>query len=104
MRPELLQSRHHNLGQMALAETVGDLDGLVQLAFAQRSRNRRRELPASAVRAPLKAIKRSIMTPMDHADIMNSIMTTIRAGHTHLCPHGARIETDRSLRALPARA
>ena len=31
------------------------------------------------LRAPLKAIQRSIITPMDHADMMNRMMTTQRA-------------------------
>ena len=53
MRPEFLQSGHHNLRQMALAVTVGDLDRFVQLAFAQRAGHRRSELRATACAAPL---------------------------------------------------
>ena len=44
MRPKFLQASHDNLGQMALVVTVGDLDGFVQLAFAQRAGHGRSEL------------------------------------------------------------
>jgi hypothetical protein len=33
MRPKFLQAGDHNLSQMALVVTVGDLDGFIQLAF-----------------------------------------------------------------------
>jgi hypothetical protein len=45
MRPEFLQTSHDHLGQVALAITVGDLDGFVQLAFAQGPGHGRSELP-----------------------------------------------------------
>jgi hypothetical protein len=38
---ELLQTRDDNLRQVALLVTIGNLDGFVELAFAQRAGNRR---------------------------------------------------------------
>ena len=43
VRLEFLQASHDHLRQMALLVTVGDLDGFVQLAFAQRAGDRRCE-------------------------------------------------------------
>ena len=53
------------------------------------------------LRAQLKAIQRSIMTPIDQADMMNSTITTMRAGHAHRCAtwRGGRIH--RLLPRLP---
>src|SRR5215471_10183946 len=52
-----------------------------------------RRAPATAganwrdcLRAALNAIQRSIITPMDHADMMKRIMTTVRAGQ-FICLH-----------------
>ncbi len=43
VRLELLQARHYNLRQMALLVAIGDLDGFIQLAFAQRAGHGRSE-------------------------------------------------------------
>ena len=43
VRTEFLQARNHNLGQVRLLVAVGDLYGLVQLAFAQRAGHGRSE-------------------------------------------------------------
>ena len=45
VRLEFLQTGHHDLRQVALLVTVGDLDRFVQLAFAQRAGHGRSELP-----------------------------------------------------------
>ena len=75
MRLEFLQARHDNLGQVALLVTVGDLDRFIQLAFAQRAGHGRSKA-RDCFLAALYAMKRSIMTPIDHADMMNSRTTT----------------------------
>ena len=51
MSLEFLQTGHDNLGQMALVVAVGNLDGFVQLAFAQRAGNGRSELARLLARA-----------------------------------------------------
>src|SRR5260370_30252281 len=37
MPGEFLETGHDNLSQVTLVETIGDLDDLIQLAFAQRT-------------------------------------------------------------------
>ena len=61
---EFLQTRHDNLGQVALLVTVRNLDGFIQLAFAQRAGNRRGERPGLFAGRTVRH-QRSIMTPME---------------------------------------
>ena len=70
------KARYNNFGQVALLVAVGNLDRFVELAFAQRAGDCRSELRAIGSRAALKAMNRSIITPIDHADMMNMTMTT----------------------------
>jgi hypothetical protein len=37
MRPKFLETRNHDFGQVALGVAVSDLDGFIELAFAQRT-------------------------------------------------------------------
>ena len=48
VRLEFLQTGHDDLRQVALLVTVGNLDGFIQLAFAQRAGHGRSELRATA--------------------------------------------------------
>ena len=45
MRAEFLQAGGHHLGQVRFLVALGHADGLINLAFAQRSGHRRRECP-----------------------------------------------------------
>ena len=50
MNLEFLQTRHDNLGEVTLLEAVGNLDGFIQLAFAQSAGDGRSELTALLAR------------------------------------------------------
>ena len=93
MRAEFLQTGHHDFGQMALAETVGDLDRFIQLAFAQRAGHRRSELPGLLARAVKgdHAVDHDADGPRRHDEQSDHDEPGRPA---HLLPHRARIETN----------
>ena len=82
--PEFLQASGDDLRQVALLVALGDLDGFVNLAFAQRAGNGGAKA-RDCLRAALKAIQRSIMTPIDQPDMMNRMTTTHFAGMPIRC-------------------
>jgi hypothetical protein len=74
---ELHQASGNNLGQMALLVALGNLDGLVDAAIAQRAPATAGAKARDCLRAALYAMARSIITPIDQPDMMNRMMTTV---------------------------
>src|SRR5271166_647814 len=96
MGPKFLQTSHHDFCQMALAVTVGDLDGLVEFSFTQRAGHRRSKSARLGPGAVIsdQAIDHNADGPCRHKEKYDHH----DAGQpAHLLPHVARVELDGTL-------
>ncbi len=90
---EFLQTGDNDFGQMALVETVGNLDGFIEFAFTQcasDSGSKRTRLLAGGVIGD----QRSIITPIDQADMMKRTNMTSFGHDAHVGPEGPKVETN----------
>src|SRR5579883_2647043 len=92
MSAELLQTGHNNLSQMALVVTIGDLDSLVELAFAERACDRGSELAGLLAGAIVgdQAIDHHADRPCRHEEQHNDHDT---GRPPHGFPHTAWVKT-----------
>jgi len=96
MRAEFLKTGNHNLRQMALAEPVGDLNGLIELALAQRAGHGRSELAGLLARAVIgnQTVDHDSDRPGRHEEQQDDHQL---GRPSHVVPHAAHVEIDRFL-------